>query len=458
MAAASDSAPLGVIVLAAGQGTRMRSDLPKVLHPIGGLAMVHHVLRLVAALGPARTAVVVGHGGERVAEAARQGPVADVDIVVQEPQLGTGHAVTCAKPVFEGFEGRLLVLYADTPLLTVETVARLVETIEGPTRVGVLGFRPADAAQYGRLKTDAEGGLEAIIEFAEAGAEERAIGLCNSGVMAGDARTLFRLLEDVGNDNAKGEYYLTDLVGLARNAGFAASVAEADEAEVMGVNSRLELAAAEKIFQARARDLAMASGVTLLDPDTVYFHHDTELGRDVVVGQNVVFGPGAKVDGGAEILPFSHIEGAHVAAGARIGPFARLRPGARVGADAHIGNFVEVKKADIAAGAKVNHLSYIGDATIGERTNIGAGTITCNYDGFLKHRTEIGADVFIGSDTLLVAPVKVGDGAITGSGTVVTQDLEADALGITRPDWRAVEGYAVRYRERKTKEKAARKG
>ncbi|NWG46466.1 MAG: bifunctional UDP-N-acetylglucosamine diphosphorylase/glucosamine-1-phosphate N-acetyltransferase GlmU, partial [Alphaproteobacteria bacterium] len=354
-------------------------------------------------------------------------------------------------------EGAVAILYGDTPLLRPQTVRRLTDAVAGGAGLAVLGFRPADPAQYGRLVTDASGRLLRIVEHADASPAERAIGLCNSGVLAFSAALGRRLLPAITDSNAKREFYLTDLAALAAEAGHPATIIEAeDAADVLGVNSQADLAAAEGAFQSRMRAAAMASGVTLIDPATVWFSYDTRLGRDVTVGPNVVFGPGVSVADGVEIRPFSHLEGASIGSGATIGPFARLRPGAELGPDVHIGNFVEIKKARIDAGAKVNHLTYIGDAEIGARTNIGAGTITCNYDGFDKNRTIIGADAFIGSDTLLIAPVTLGDGAYTGSGTVVTRDVPADTLVVTRPELTSVPGWPGRFKARKAREKAAR--
>jgi len=320
----------------------------------------------------------------------------------------------------------------------------------------VLGFRAADPAGYGRLMLDAAGDLARIVEHREASEKERANDLCNSGVMCVDAAALRALLPRIRDDNAKGEFYLTDLIGLARAEGLRAAVVECEEAETLGVNSRAELAAAEAAFQARARAAAMAAGATLIAPETVFFARDTVLGRDVVVHPNVVFGPGVRVEEGAEIRAFSHLEGAHVAAGAVIGPYARLRPGAEIGEGAKVGNFVEVKNATLAPGAKASHLSYLGDARVGEGANIGAGVITCNYDGFSKHRTEIGAGAFIGSNSALVAPVRVGAGAVVGAGSVIVEDVERDAVAVARGDQSERPGAAARLRERLAAQKAAR--
>ena len=404
--------PVALIVLAAGQGSRMQSDLPKVLHRLGGVPLVGHALAAGRSLDPEEVIVVAGHGADLVEKAlAKLDP--DVRIALQEEQLGTAHAVRQALPLLEGFEGRVIVLYGDTPFIGAETLDVLAAH---PSDVVVLGFEAADPGRYGRLVTGPEG-LERIVEYKDADEATRAIRLVNSGVLAADAATLREFLPRIGNRNAAGEYYLTDLPGLARAAGRRVDVVTCDEAETLGINTRAELAGAEAAFQARARAQALEDGVTLSDPATVWFALDTAIGRDAVIGQNVVFGPGVTVESGAEILPFCHLEGCHVSAGATVGPFARLRPGAELGGDVHVGNFVEIKNSVLDEGVKVGHLTYLGDADIGEGTNIGAGTVTCNYDGVGKHRTEIGAHAFIGSDTMLVAPVRVGARAMTGSGS-----------------------------------------
>lgn len=444
------STRIGAVILAAGKGTRMRSDRHKVLHPIGGQPMIHHLLDTLAELGAAREVLVIGDRRDQL-EAALEGR--DVAIAIQEPQLGTGHAVQAARDSLAGFDGTLLILYGDVPLVSGATMQALIDARAAGPDVVVLGFRPPDPGQYGRLVVNAAGHLDAIVEYKDASEDERAIGLCNSGMMAADAALLFDLLDQVGNDNAAGEYYLTDIVAIARARGLDVGVVEADAEELTGVNSRADLAVLEAIFQTRMRAAAMVAGVTLIDPTTVYFAHDTALGRDVVIEPNVVFGPGVSVADGAVVRAFSHLEGATVDQGATIGPYARLRPGAVIGQGARVGNFVEVKKATLEAGAKANHLSYIGDARVGAAANVGAGTITCNYDGFDKHLTDIGAGAFIGSNTALVAPVKVGDGAIVGAGSVVTRDVPADALGVTRAQQKDVEGWARRFRERKRRDR-----
>lgn len=418
-----------LIILAAGKGTRMKSDLPKVLHKVAGVPMLHHAMRGGAALSPERTIVVAGHGADEV-EAAAKDYDPEAIIALQEEQNGTGHAVAQAKPALEGFDGDAIVLYGDTPFISPETLERMAEARKSHDVV-VLGFEPADPARYGRLVMSRDR-LDRIVEFKDASDEERAITFCNSGVICAGAATLFDLIDAVGNDNASGEYYLTDIVAIANARGLSATAIACDEAETLGINSRTDLAAAEAAFQARARAEAMENGVTLPAPETVHFAFDTAIGRDTIIEQNVVFGPGVTVETGAHIRAFSHLEGCHVSRGAVVGPYARLRPGAELAEDTRIGNFVEVKNATIDEGAKVNHLSYIGDAHVGSGSNIGAGTITCNYDGVGKHHTEIGENVFIGSNTMLVAPVTIGDGALTGSGSVITKDVPADALAIAR--------------------------
>ncbi len=445
-----------VVILAAGKGMRMLSDLPKVLHPIGNAPMLHHAMRAGQALRPARTAIVVGHGSEAVGAAARSfDPSAFV--AVQERQLGTGHAVLAARDALEGFEGDLFVLFADTPFIRPETL-QAMQAARQAADIVVLGFQARDPGRYGRLVQDADGTLQAIVEAKDAGPEQLAISVCSSGLIGGDCATILRLLDRVGNANAQGEYYLTDTVALARAEGLIARAVLCDEAETLGVNDRVQLAEAEATFQAQARRAAMLAGATLIAPETVWFSLDTALGRDVTVHPNVVFGPGVRVADGVEIRAFSHLEGAEVGPGAVIGPFARLRPGALLAAGAHIGNFVEIKNAMVGQGAKVNHLSYIGDAELGARVNVGAGTITCNYDGFSKHRTEIGEGAFIGVNTALVAPVTVGAGAYVATGTVVTRDVPADALAIARTAQQNRDGTAPRLREKLQARKRERTG
>lgn len=456
MAVRDGQGKVAFVILAAGQGTRMKSDLPKVLHDVGGLPMLHHSLDLAASLNAIKTCVVVGKGGEQIAKAARD-HTSGVQISIQDPPLGTAHAVLAARKSLEGFGGDVIVLYADTPLIQTSTIDQLLQARRDGAEVAVLGFNVARPNAYGRLVIGANQNLEAIIEARDATSDQLQIELCNSGVMALNGGSAIEMLDEIGNDNAKGEYYLTDLVEIANRKGGKAVAVICDETEVMGVNSRQELAQAEAAFQKRMRIQAMENGVTLLDPDTVYFSHDTKLGRDVVVGQHVVFGPGVVVEDYVEIRPFCHFEQATVKTKAIIGPYARLRPGADIGEGAHIGNFVEVKKATIEEGAKVNHLTYIGDAYIGAHSNIGAGTITCNYDGFEKHLTEIGRNVFIGSNNSLVAPVKIKDGAYTGSGSVISKDVAENALGLERAEQEERPGWAESFRNRKQKKLAEKK-
>lgn len=445
--------PVAAVILAAGKGTRMKSDLHKVLHPIAGRPMLLHLIASAAALAPARTVVVVGAGREQVERAVAPLGVATV---TQAEQLGTGHAVRQAEAALAGFDGDVLILYGDVPLVGSATMRRMLDALHGggdPAMV-VLGFRPADPAAYGRVIADADGRIAKMVEYKDASAEERAVTLCNSGLMAVRSADLFRLLAKIGNDNAAGEYYLPDIVMLAGAEGGFARVIEADANEVAGVNSRAELAAVEAQWQVARRAQAMVDGATLIAPETVWFAHDTVVGRDVTIEPNVFFGPGVSIGDGAVIHAFSHIEGAIVSARAEIGPYARLRPGAEIGVKAKVGNFVEVKKAKLGEGAKANHLTYLGDAEIGAGANIGAGTITCNYDGFFKYRTEIGAGAFIGSNSALVAPVKIGDGAIVGAGSVIVGDVESDALALTRAPQDAKPGWARRFRERMLARKA----
>ena len=444
-----------LVILAAGQGTRMNSERPKVLHPIGGAPLVVHAMDAGAALAPERTIVVVGHGGAEVEKAVRAHDE-DAICVTQDRQLGTGHAVLQAAPALEGFAGDVIVLYGDTPFISEDTLARMLSA-RASHDIVVLGFEAAEPGRYGRLVMEGDR-LARIVEAKDAGPDELAIRLCNSGLMAADAATLMALLAEVGNDNASGEYYLTDVPAIAAAKGLSATAVTCDEAETLGINTRAELAGAEALFQQRKRAEALENGVTLVAPETVFFAHDTFIGRDVVVEPHVVFGPGVTVENDAQIRAFSHLEGCHVGARAIVGPYARLRPGAELGNDAKIGNFVEVKSAEIGEGAKVNHLSYIGDAEIGEGSNIGAGTITCNYDGVFKHRTTVGRDVFIGSNTMLVAPVTVGDGAMTGSGSVITSDVPAGDMALGRAKQVNKAGLGARLMARLRAMKAEKKG
>lgn len=436
------------IILAAGEGTRMRSSLPKVMHEVAGLPMLGHVLAAARAAGASRIAVVVGPEARAVrAFLARHAP--DAVIHEQTERKGTAHAVLAARKELAGGYDDVLVLYGDTPLITPATLKRLRGALARGADVAFLGFRPAVPTGYGRLIMEGRQ-LVAIREEKDASDEERRIGFCNAGVAAFTGAAA-PLLKKVGNENAKGEYYLTDLVEIANRGRRKVVALETAAEEVLGVNTRNELAAIEAVFQARARDTAMAEGATLTAPATVFFSHDTKLGRDVVVEPNVVFGPGVVIADNVTIRAFSHLEGAKVASGAVIGPYARLRPGADIGEKARIGNFVEVKNGVIDAGAKVNHLTYIGDAHVGARSNIGAGTITCNYDGYGKYHTEIGADVFVGSDSALVAPVTLGDGSYIGSGSVITEDVPADALAIGRGRQVVKPGWASAFRAKHAK-------
>jgi bifunctional UDP-N-acetylglucosamine pyrophosphorylase/glucosamine-1-phosphate N-acetyltransferase len=441
---------IALIILAAGQGTRMNSDLPKVLHPLAGAPLLHHAMQAGASIGPDRTVVVVGHGAEAVRKAALAANP-DAQIVVQEEQLGTGHAVRQALPALEGFAGKVIVLYGDTPFITSGTL----ETLAASTAdVTVLGFHTDSRPQrYGRLVMDGDA-LVRIVEYKDATEAERAITLINSGVVACDAAVLADLVAGLTNDNAAGEYYLTDVPAAARARGMSATAVTCPESETLGIDTRASLAHAEAAFQARARAEALENGVTLTAPDTVFFALDTHVGRDAIVGPNVIFGPGVTVESGAEIRGFCHLEGCHISRGAVVGPFARLRPGAELAEDVHVGNFVEIKNAILEEGVKVGHLTYLGDAHVGEQTNIGAGTVTCNFDGVMKHRTEIGKRAFIGSDTMLVAPVRVGDGAMTGSGSVITRDVPDEALAIGRARQETKPGLARRLFEKLKQQKA----
>ncbi|MFP6747303.1 MAG: bifunctional UDP-N-acetylglucosamine diphosphorylase/glucosamine-1-phosphate N-acetyltransferase GlmU [Alphaproteobacteria bacterium] len=446
---------IATVVLAAGQGTRMKSKLPKVLHPLAGRPMLAQLLATVDALGSERRIVVVSpDNGAAIGEA-----VPELEVAVQDPALGTGHAVMAARENLAGFAGDVLVLFADSPLVSVETLRAMLAArhSDGDPAVVVMGFRPKDTAEYARLLLDDAGNLSRIVEHRDASAAERQTDLCNSGFMAIDGAILGPLLDGIGTTNAKGEYYLTEIVEIANRLGRACAVVEAGEIEAHGINSRDQLAQAEAVVQHRLRHAAMAAGVTLLDPGSVYFSHDTVLGQDVIIQPHVYFGPGVRVGDDVTINGFSHLEGCRIASGACVGPFARLRPEAEIGKGARIGNFVEVKKARIEDGAKVNHLSYIGDARVGAGANIGAGTITCNYDGFLKSFTDIGKGAFIGSNTALVAPVKIGDGAIVGAGSTVTREVAANALAVERSEQMERTDWAISFRERKRAEKAAQK-
>ena len=450
--------PIAAIVLAAGKGTRMKSSRHKVLHSIAGRPMIEHLLASLAELDPERTVVVVGDGREQL-EAQLDGRV---DLVLQEPQLGTGHAVLQAEAALAGFAGDVLILYADVPLVRPQTMRAMIQrlNLEGDTADAVvLAFEPEDALEYGRVIADG-GRINWMVEHKDASEDERRCRLCNSGLMAVRGELLFELLARVGNDNAQGEYYLPEIVNIAIGDGrLCAVVTTSDPDEVAGINSRAELAAAEARWQRARRDTAMANGATLIAPDTVFFAWDTALGRDVTIEPNVVFGPGVSVAEGATIHAFCHIEGAEIGEGASVGPFARLRPGTKLGKNSKVGNFVEVKNAQLGEGAKANHLSYLGDATVGARANIGAGTITCNYDGYFKHRTMIGERAFIGSNSALIAPVSIGADAIVAAGSAVSRDVAAGELRMVRAEQLVKPGWADRFHDAMKKKKAdAKKG
>ena len=446
---------LAIVVLAAGMGTRMRSALPKVLHKVANRSMVGHVLAAAAGLAPKLPVVVHGPSAEMVRTESRKF-FTNCQFAAQVDRLGTGHAVAMARDALLGFNGTVLVLYGDVPLIQTSTLQALLEKIDAAHPMAVLGFEADNPYGYGRL-IQSGSSVTAIREQLDASPTEQRIKLCNSGIIAIDSKLLWQLVPKLNNSNAKKEYYLTDLVGLTVDAGFAVALSVCDEAEVAGVNDRVQLSAIEQGFQNRCRKQAMLAGATLVDPPSVFFSADTVIGQDVLIEPNVVFGPEVTVGNGVEILAFSHIEGAVIGEGARIGPYARLRPGAEIGADAHIGNFVEVKKAKIGKGAKANHLTYIGDAIVGAGSNIGAGTITCNYDGYEKHLTEIGEKVFVGSNTSLIAPVKIGNGVNIAAGSVITADVPEDALAFSRTPQEIKLGWARKYRTVKAARKAAKK-
>ena len=436
------------IILAAGKGSRMKSPRPKVLHEIGGRSMLAWSVALAKELGCKRSVVVVGPDMVPLSNAAAK-LVGAENVVVQREQLGTANAVDAAREALKGAEGNAIVLYADTPLAPKEAGERAFAEIEKGASVCVLGFKAKLPNRYGRLVT-AGGSLEAIIEANDASETQLKIELANSGVMAAPVRLMFDLLKEVKNDNAKGEYYLTDLVGLARARGLKAAVAHCEERDVQGVNSQAELAQVERIFQDQVRERMMTAGVTMPAPETVFFSHDTQIAAGATIEPNVVFATGVSVASGAVIRAFSHLEGAKVGAGAMVGPYARLRPGAVIGRDAHIGNFVEVKNVTIGEGAKANHLSYLGDGEVGAGANIGAGTIFGNYDGFFKYRTVVGEGAFVGSNSALVAPVTIGAGGYVGSGSVIVEDVPADALAIARGRQAVKAGWAKAFRDEKS--------
>jgi len=447
--------PALAIILAAGRGTRMKSTLPKVMHRIAGTSMLAHVFAVVDKAGIGRTCLVVAPGMNEVAATALELDP-KIELFVQAEQQGTGDAVKAARPALETFSGQVIVLYGDTLLLRPETLKAVRVELRGGADLVVIGFEARKPTGYGRLLLDKNARLTGIREEKDASAAERALTLCNSGIMGfRSAKTLLDLLDKIDSDNAKGEFYLTDAVALARGAQLEARMVKSDSEEVLGVNSRAELAEAEALIQKRLRAEAMANGATLVAPETVFLSHDTRIGKDVVIEPHVVIGGRVVIEDGVIIKAFCCIEGARIGAGATVGPFARLRPGASLAANAHVGNFVEIKQSEIGEGAKVNHLTYIGDTSVGARANVGAGTITCNYDGFDKHRTEIGAGAFIGSNTSLVAPVKIGEGAYVGSGSVISKDVAPDALALTRTEQEERPGWAAKVREQRGKKPKA---
>ena len=446
--------PFSVIVLAAGMGTRMRSDTHKVLHPIAGKPMLMHLLDTVDALGAKQRVVVVGKGRDQVEVALNS---RGVKVAHQAEQKGTAHAVQQAAGVLAGFDGNILILYGDTPFVAADTLTEMLARLDAPDSpaVVVLASSPDDPKAYGRVILGEGDTIAKMVEYKDASEAERAVRLCNSGMMAVRARDLWGWLAKVGNANAAGEYYLPDVVMIAAAEGRASVAVETDSWQTAGVNSRAELAHLELDWQRRRREEALEQGATLVDPESVWFSHDTQLGRDCTIEPHVVFGTGVVIDEGATIRAYCHIEGATIASGCEVGPFARLRPGAVLEEGAKVGNFVEVKKTRLGKGAKANHLSYLGDADIGASANIGAGTITCNYDGFGKYRTTIGEGAFIGSNAALVAPVNVGDGAIVGAGSVITKDVAADELAVARGEQRGLAGWAARFRKRQKAKKDA---
>ena len=450
------SRDFAVVILAAGKGSRLKSGVHKVLHNIAGRPIIEHLMAQVAILEPSRTIVIVGDEREQVEQ-----QVSDrATCVVQEPQLGTGHAVAQAKDALSDFDGDVIMLLGDAPFITAVTMIEMLERLRAADEpaVVVLGFEPADALQYGRVITHADMTIEKMVEYKDANEAERATRLCNSGLMAARSNDLFDLLERVDNDNAQGEYYLPDIVNVAVKDGRTCAAVVADRPEeVLGINSRKELAAAERQFQDLRRDDALENGVTLKAPDTVFFSYDTELAEDVTIEPNVVFGPGVKVGRGARIRAFSHLEGAHVGEDCEVGPYARLRPGAVMEKGSKVGNFVEMKKATLGEGAKANHLTYLGDATIGAGANIGAGTITCNYDGYFKHKTMIGERAFIGSNSALIAPLKIGADAIVAAGSAVTRDVAPGELRMVRGEQLVKPGWADRFHDTMKRKKAAEK-
>lgn len=442
------------IILAAGKGTRMKSSLHKVLHPIAGKPMLMHLLDSFAALSPTRTVVVAGDRREQL-EKALEGR--GVTTALQEPQLGTAHAALMAKDALAGFSGNILVCFGDVPMVAAETVRRLIAALDGGAKVAVLGFRPDDPLAYGRIIAEPDGTVLKMVEFKDASPEERSVNLCNSGLIVAHSGDMWPLLESVGNDNAQSEYYLPDVATNAIARGDKVVVIETGADEVAGINSRSELAAAEMRWQAMRRERAMEDGASLRAPETVFFSHDTVLGRDVTIDPHVVFGPGVSVADGVHIKAYTHLEGASLATGVEVGPFARLRPGAVLEEGSFVGNFVEMKKAVLGKGSKASHLSYIGDTTVGEYANIGAGTITCNYDGYFKYKTVIGDRAFIGSNSALVAPVTIGPDSIVAAGSTVSRDVAAGELRMVRAEQMVKDGWADRFHDTMKKKKEAAK-
>ncbi len=432
---------IAVLILAAGKSKRMQSALPKVMHPLAGRPMLGHVLDTAQSLKPQKLAVVIGGDMGEVEDF-----ISPIPAIVQNPPKGTGHAVSCAMDFLKGFSGPVLILYGDTPFIGQQSLLGLLDQILSGASVAVMGFYPQDPAQYGRLVLNQKGELESIIEYADCNDMQRTIAFCNAGLMAVDGKQLPNLLQDLKSGNAQGEHYLTDLVAIARGKGLRCAAIEVDESEVMGVNTRQQLADAERIMQKKLREKIMAGGVTLTDPNTVFFSYDTAIGPDSIVEPNVLFGPKVKIGKNAHIKAFSHITGAEIGDHASIGPFARLRPGTTLADDVHIGNFVEIKNTSLGQGVKAGHLTYLGDATVGKDVNIGAGTITCNYDGFEKHRTEIGADSFIGSGTVLVAPISIGKDAYIAAGSAIVENIAAGELGIARAKQSNKPGWVAQFR------------
>lgn len=433
-----------VIILSAGMGTRMQSDLPKVLHKVACEPLLIHTMRTASQIGAQKTIVVTGHGAEKVAEVATNFDP-NVEIVNQSEQLGTAHAVNQTRETLSNFDGEVFILYGDTPFIEPSTLHKMSKERSNGARVVVLGFNTDKKTNYGRLIVSPDGSLEEIVEYKDANNSQREVNFCNSGVICTNSELLFELISKIENNNANNEFYLTDIIKLAKNKKLKCAAVKCTETEAMGINSKVELANAENYFQTKKRTEMMLNGVTLIAPDTVWFATDTVIGRDTIIEQNVIFGPETTVESHALIKSFSHIEGAHVSKGAIVGPFARLRPGAELANNSKVGNFCEVKKSQIGEGAKINHLSYMGDTKIGDNANIGAGTITCNYDGVSKHITEIGDNAFIGSNTSLIAPVRVGDRSMTASGSVITKDIPDEALGIGRTQQENKKGFAVKF-------------